>query len=140
MREDKTKMLQNSHSRWAGVSNVVWFLQICNSIALGLYGASFISLRASQWFKSQWKDRSYFRSFFKFHLQGLRHLLFENSELAWLFFILVKRYYAFLHLKPKLRGQFYFNKFENLFYVRTLDCLNVWHTSPIHVSCVHLLL
>ena len=56
------------------------------------------------------------------------------------FFILVKRYYAFLHLKPKLRGQFYFNEFETLFYIRTLECLNVWHTSPIHVSCVHLLL
>ena len=56
------------------------------------------------------------------------------------FFILVKRYYTFLHLKPKWRGQFYFNKVETLFNIRTLDCLNVWRTSPIHVSCVHLLL
>ena len=40
------------------------------------------------------------------------------------FFNLLKRYYIFLHLKPKLIGQFYFDNFETLFYTRALDCLN----------------
>ena len=108
-------------------------------LLLWFYRGSFISLRASQWLKPQWKDRSYSVVFSNsiFTILGIYCLKFITGMA---FFILVQRYYAFLHFKPKLRGQFYFNKFETSLYIRTHDCLNAWHASPIHVSCVHLLL
>ena len=142
MWEDKTKVSQNLLFRKLKSGEQVSVMSYDSSKSAILlfwffYRASFISLRASQWFKSQWKDRSYFAVFSIFKVLGIYSLKIHNWHG---FFILVKRYYTFLHLKPQWRGQFYFNKFETLFYIRTLDCLNVWRTSPKHVSCVHLLL
>ena len=138
MWEDKTEVLQSSLPRLNSGENisklvdVICFSWIFDVIALVFFHkASFISLCASQWLKSQWIDMPYFSSLFKFHLWVF--CIYHFKIYKWhSLFIHVKRYYTFLKLKSELWSQLNFNEFETSLYIRTL------YWSMLHLFAVFL--